>query len=335
MRQSPVYEDKVLFNALLRENGLGTALVEAMARAGGVSNQEILMLADRAPTLEMYLPVPDHRASWDGSEEVIVATTLSEIETPFGVDLEGTEVQLSLEEAPQTVTIVLVRAESFDAAGAPRARSLKRVLGPSLNIDDCGSNAFQDCSDPGDGFGGYGVCEPVPDGPDARGIGIRERLFCVRFLNKHEPWPGGAPEFDIRLAGTEDLDSFAEVHPLRRIQNAVWDNKGEGDWAEIGLNLFDIDVDMGSRVAIQCFEDDPDDDDAYNVSGTTTFDVGPVSFEFNFEDFFGDGDDNCGGYELLLKTSTGEYTTFRQDKDGVPDGTSDLEWLTYGIDLTI
>lgn len=332
MRQSPVYEGKLLLSHAINGNGIATALLNAMAKAGGISKDSIRRLVETAPQMEVYLPVEEHRDMWEGDDTPIVATSLTETGAPYGVDSDGNEVELSADSPPSRPTIALVQAESFTPDGAPKGHMLHRTGGSVESLVTCGPQALQNC---GGGTGGYGVCEPAPDGPDARGIGIRERTFCLRHLNSHEPWHKGKPEFFLLLAGTEDTDSFAEMHPRRDIPPNTWDDVEETEWTEAGINLFDLDTDMGNRVAIQCFEEDSGDNDNFTLSGTTEFPIGPVNFSFNFEniDLTGDEDDNCGSYELLLRTSTGEFTTFRQSKS-LPDGTNELEWLSRGIDLT-
>jgi hypothetical protein len=122
MAETLVKEDKVHFNSYVR--GSGRALLQAMSRQSGLSVAQLDSLLTQAGSLEMYLPVQEHRAAWRGGDDLLVATQYRDHETPIGFDLAGNPVLMSAEAPPATPTLVLVPAEDFDAEGVPSARGL-------------------------------------------------------------------------------------------------------------------------------------------------------------------------------------------------------------------
>src|SRR6267142_1874859 len=82
--RSPFRERKLSFQRFLGADR-GRAL-SAMAGRTGVATTELARAADEAIQLEMYLPVPEHRRSWTGDADVLVATAviaLVPVETDF------------------------------------------------------------------------------------------------------------------------------------------------------------------------------------------------------------------------------------------------------------
>lgn len=173
---SPVKEGKLYLSEYL--NGQGNALLRAMARAGGVSQAEILGLIAQTGALEMYLPVDAHRAAWKGGDNVIVAAQLVEEQAPFGVDLQGRTLTLSLESEPSTPVISLVPAESFDANGRAYGRA---AAGNGLRTNVAVS----------------GVGPRLGMNPDGSwtGLWVNE----VHTSQEYEPWTKGDPEFEMHL----------------------------------------------------------------------------------------------------------------------------------------
>lgn len=133
---SPVKEGKLFLSGYL--GGEGTPLLQAMARAGGLSTTEVQALVAQTGPVEIYLPVPEHRAAWTGGENVIVAYAERDRAQPFGFDLNGNPVELSTEEAPATPTVMVTYAESFDANGVaygshvPATAAPRGALAPKL-----------------------------------------------------------------------------------------------------------------------------------------------------------------------------------------------------------
>jgi hypothetical protein len=175
MAASPVKEGKLYLSGYLR--GPGSGLLRAMARSGGVSEAEVQALIAQTGALEIYLPVESHRGAWKGNENVIVAAQLVEEETPYGVDLQGRPVALSLENAPATPVISIVPAESFDQNG--RAYGRTATGGVSANLSAAGVGPRLGMN---------------PDG-SWTGLWVNE----VHTSQEYEPWTKGDPEFEMHL----------------------------------------------------------------------------------------------------------------------------------------
>lgn len=79
----------------------------------GLTHSAVLATLDSVADLEFYMPVPEHRARWQGDENLIVATALLDHEIPVAFDLNGAPVQLaSAEVPPETPTLGLVPVET-------------------------------------------------------------------------------------------------------------------------------------------------------------------------------------------------------------------------------
>jgi len=167
---SPYPEGKVYFQrALARDGDRGYRL---LARASGDDLTSITSDADQAGTLEVYLPVPSHRAAWTGNDDVLVATAARDGDVPVAFDLRGRRTLLDARTPPTTPVLALVPAEiDFDA---PRFKSATCIG------DACG----------GAGSGSF-VTPPTPG------------LYLTRaeFVNEFESWLKGAPEFEIHIMG--------------------------------------------------------------------------------------------------------------------------------------
>jgi hypothetical protein len=162
-------EGKVYFQrALARDGDRG---YRALARASGDALADITADANGVGALELYLPVPTHRAAWSGDERVLVATAERDGEAPVAFDLEGRRRVLDIRTPPETPVLAVVPAEvDFDA---PRLRSALCVG------DDCGG-----------GSGGT-VTPPAPG------------LYLTRadFVSEFEGWLKGNPEYEIHIMG--------------------------------------------------------------------------------------------------------------------------------------
>jgi hypothetical protein len=111
--RSPVREGKLHFQRYLASSHARAGA--ALARAVGEAAASITLDAGQAPALELYLPVPAHRAAWTGDERVLVATAASDGEAPVAFSPAGERFVLSPTSPPDTPVIALVPVETdFD-----------------------------------------------------------------------------------------------------------------------------------------------------------------------------------------------------------------------------
>jgi hypothetical protein len=78
---SPYHEHKLQLQTFLAANS-GRALRE-IAGENGITQESIVAQAKAAIELEVYIPVPAHRAAWTGNENILVATALTDDDPPI------------------------------------------------------------------------------------------------------------------------------------------------------------------------------------------------------------------------------------------------------------
>ena len=114
--RSPVREGKLHFQRYLASSQ--ARATAALARATGETGAAISLDAGRAPALELYLPVPAHRAAWTGTERILVATIADEREAPVAFSPTGERLVLSPTTPPDIPVLSLVPVETdFDRVG--------------------------------------------------------------------------------------------------------------------------------------------------------------------------------------------------------------------------
>jgi hypothetical protein len=86
-------EGKVHFQRYLESNG--RRALRVLASADGEPESDVLADASQSGALEMYFPVPGHRAAWAGGENVLVATAQRDGEAPVAYALAGRRIVLS------------------------------------------------------------------------------------------------------------------------------------------------------------------------------------------------------------------------------------------------
>ena len=163
-------EGKVHFQRYLEEHG-GRGL-RVLASADGETEADVQADANRSGTLEMYFPVPGHRAAWAGDENVLVATAERDGDAPVAYDLAGRRIVLSPETPPATPVLAVEPAElDFDAP-----LSVAKAM---CTEETCGG-----------GGGGY-VVPPTPG------------LYLTRaeFIESFESWLKGDPEYEVHIMG--------------------------------------------------------------------------------------------------------------------------------------
>jgi hypothetical protein len=160
---SPVRESKLHFQRYLSSSH--ARATSDIARVTGESNSAVTADARRAPELELYLPVPAHRAAWSGDQRILVATAGDERLPPVAFSPTGERLVLSPHRPPDTPVLALVPVETdFDA-----------VPGTARFLGD-----------------GGGAGPPPP-------VGLY--MTNSHLVDKFESWVKGAPEIEVHVLG--------------------------------------------------------------------------------------------------------------------------------------
>jgi hypothetical protein len=183
LHASPFREQKLHFQHFLYADG-GHALAR-IAAASDAPSGAVAIAAMRAIPLEVYLPVPEHRAAWMGDGRVLVATERSDGEAPIAYDTAGNRYLLRTDRPPTTPVIALVPVET-DFSAPPSAM---------MCLSECGG-------------GGGGTYTPPPPAPPP-GLYLTQAHFTQSF----EGWLKGAPEFEVHILGQlGQTDSLTDYH---------------------------------------------------------------------------------------------------------------------------
>jgi len=172
---SPYREHKLQFQRFLAADGGRAA--QLVARENGVAPAEIARAGEQAIPLELYFPVPAHRAAWSGDANVLVATALKDHDPPVAFDSAGRREMLRPDAPPETPVLALVPVETDFSA--PPART----------------QCYEGC----DGGGG-GYQPPPPSAPPPEGLYMTQSHFTQTF----EGWLKGYPEFEVHILGQKD-----------------------------------------------------------------------------------------------------------------------------------
>jgi hypothetical protein len=161
---SPFPEHKIQLQRFLAADGRRAE--RDLADLNATTDADVAQEAAAAIPLEVYLPVPAHRAAWSGDDQVLVATALADHEAPVAFSPAGKRTLLSPDAPPATPVIAVVPVETdFDVP--PRATCV-----------DCG------------GTGGGGTTGPI-------GLVMNKSHFD----DDYEGWLKGDPEYEIHVLG--------------------------------------------------------------------------------------------------------------------------------------
>lgn len=202
LRQSQEREGKVYLQRFLRGS--------ARARLASLADETEAAVADdldgSAP-IEIYFPIPAHRAAWRGDLNLLVATAASDRDAPVAFDPRGLRRVLDAARPPDTPTLALGPAEQ-------RFR------------DD--GVAFNTCFTACDGEAEGGGSPPAITNPGLY-------MTYARFNELFEGWLKGEPEFEVHILGQDGASTKMvsyqcsgeqALHPYQYDQNElVWNGQ--------------------------------------------------------------------------------------------------------------
>jgi hypothetical protein len=167
--RSPIVEHKLhLQRFLSRSNGHVSKLV---AKLAGDSESSIAADARTAGPLEIYFPVPEHRAKWAGGSDVLVASAREDHDAPVAYDTRGRRQVLSSKAPPPTPVLAIGPVET-----------------------DFGT----------DGAVAFAVTQPEPPPPTPQPAPTPPTgmyMTYARFVQDFEGWLKGSPEYELHILG--------------------------------------------------------------------------------------------------------------------------------------
>jgi hypothetical protein len=233
--RSPFREHKLSFQRFLTAGaggGGGGGALAAMARHSGAATADLARAADRAIPLEMYLPVPEHRRSWTGDANVLVATAVADHDPPVAFDLQGNRQVLDAERPPSTPVIAVVPLET-DFSTTPEA-------------DACWACLI--------------LPPPPPPPPVVPGL----YLTKAHFVDDFEGWLKGSPEFEVHILGQKaQTDSLTDYQCAGERQPApYYFDQNALDWSGSVMLFSKVQLDAynaahpGQNIRVFVVEDD-------------------------------------------------------------------------------
>jgi hypothetical protein len=169
LEQSPFVEHKLQLQSFLRASN--RRALKEVARLSGTAESTVEADAEQAIPLEMYFPVPAHRAAWTGGPGLLVASAREDREAPVAYDVSGRRQVLNRDAPPVTPVLAIVPVETDftrpDGHAAP------------MECTTCGG-------------GGSGT-------PTAPPAGLY--MTYAHFVQDFEGWLKGDPEFELHILG--------------------------------------------------------------------------------------------------------------------------------------
>lgn len=173
--RSPFVEHKIQLQTYLGQRD--RQALKEVARLSASPVAAVEADAREAIPLEMYFPVPAHRAAWAGGPDVLVASARHDRDAPVAYDVSGRRQVLSPHAPPRAPVLAIVPVETDFGAEQSRASG---VTLPSPN--------------------------PPPPPPPPSPMGGLYMTYA-HFVQDFEGWFKGDPEFEIHIlgqAGTTD-----------------------------------------------------------------------------------------------------------------------------------
>ena len=169
LEQSPFVEHKLQLQSFLRASN--RRALKEVARLSGTAESTIEADANQAIPLEIYFPVPAHRATWTGGPALLVASAREDHEAPIAYDVSGRRQVLSPDAPPVTPVLAMVPVETDFSRPAGQAAPMECTT--------CG--------------GGGGGGTPTPP------AGLY--MTYSHFVQDFEGWFKGDPEFEVHILG--------------------------------------------------------------------------------------------------------------------------------------
>jgi hypothetical protein len=235
LQMSPFREHKVQFQRFLTADGQHALL--RIAGETATPPAAVAGAATAAIPLEIYLPVPAHRSAWMGDGRVLVATEISDSDTPVAYDTAGNRYLLSPDTPPAIPVLALVPVET-DFSTPPSAM---------MCMNPCGG-------------GGSGGGSPAPPPAPAPGLYMSQAHFTQTF----ESWLKGAPEFEVHILGQKgQTDSLTDYQCAGEHQPApYYFDQNSLDWSSSVMLFSQAQLDdyrtkhAGQNIRVYVVEDD-------------------------------------------------------------------------------
>lgn len=211
---SSVDEGKLAVDQFLQANG-GRG-----ARSLRTADSASIDAAGAAAHLEMYFPVPAHRAAWRADDHLLVGTIGADGTIPVAFNVAGERVALDPDVPPDIPVLAVV----------PRETDFAAVHRHSVSFATC-----TDCDGGGDG----GAAGGGSGGGGGGSTSIMPGLYLTQsHLNdKFESWLKGAPEIEISVLGQKgSTDSLTTYQCIN--ERGVYPynfNQDDKDWSGSAL----------------------------------------------------------------------------------------------------
>src|SRR5687768_17163872 len=217
-------EGKVQLSAFLEGSARARAV---LARAGSRPLKAAELAAGEQ--LEIYLPVPAHRAAWRGGADILVGSIGQDGTTPVAFDASGRRTQLDAAQPPVTPVLAVVPLES-DLAERPGAAS------PA------------------------GICTSCEGSSTAGGL----YMTASRLSETFESWLKGRPEIEVLALGQQGASDSLTSYQCggERATGAYYFDQNNLDWSGSALVMSRTQLDAyaaqhpGQALRIFFMEDD-------------------------------------------------------------------------------